>query len=55
MAKDAHRSNDPLVNKQFIGLLDGTIWINGLGAAVIIPLLFHSKKFEDGVLGSPEI
>jgi hypothetical protein len=55
MAKDVHRAGDPLVNRQFIGLLDGTIWINGVCAAVIVPMLFHSKKFEDGVLGSPEI
>jgi hypothetical protein len=55
IAKDVHRAADPIVNRGFKGLLDGVILINGLCSAGVVPLLFHSKKFEEEVLGKPEI
>lgn len=44
-----HRTDDPVVNTQFRELLGGIIVIIGI-ATVLIPFLFHSKKFEDAVL-----
>src|SRR5256885_9243432 len=44
-----HRSSDHLVNNEFKGLLIGILIIMGIGT-LIIPLLFHNKKFEEYVL-----
>ena len=45
-----HRTGDQLVNHEFKELLSGIIIILGVLAAVAIPLLYHSKKFEEHVL-----
>jgi hypothetical protein len=49
-AENAHRVNDRLVNSQFRNLLSAIILIIGLLAAIVIPILFHSKKFEKYVV-----
>jgi hypothetical protein len=46
----AHRSDDPILNREFHQLLLAMIIIMGLTAALGIPLLYHSKKFEEHVL-----
>ena len=43
------RSADHEINVQFRGLLMGIIIILGIGT-LVIPYLFHSKKFEERVL-----
>ena len=48
-ATEAQRSADHEVNMQFRGLLLGIIIIIGIGT-LLIPYLFHSKKFEEHVL-----
>ena len=45
-----HRTDDVIVNNQFHYLLSGIIIITGVGAFVVIPYLFHNKKFEKHVL-----
>jgi hypothetical protein len=45
-----HRSVNEEISVQFRGLLEGIIIISGIGAAIAIPILFHSRKFEEGVL-----
>lgn len=44
------RTNDHLLNIEFRNLLLGIVVILGISASVFIPLLYHSKKFEDTVL-----
>jgi hypothetical protein len=51
----AQRDPDALVSRHFKQLLDGVILISGACAAVVLPWLYHSKKFEDEVLGEPQI
>jgi hypothetical protein len=41
-----HRTSDPAVNVQFRYLLSGIILIMGILASVLLPLLFHNRKFE---------
>lgn len=48
-AEGVHRTDDPTVNSEFRNLLAGIIILIGIATAVI-PLLFHSKKFEEYVL-----
>lgn len=45
-----NRSDIPLLNIQFHHLLVSLIIIMGLFAGIGIPVLFHSKKFEEHVL-----
>lgn len=49
-ALNVHRSPDQELNTEFKELLIGVIAIMGIGAAFLIPFLFHSKKFEEHVL-----
>lgn len=49
-AQHIHRSPDVLQNNEFKDLLDGIIIIMGISSAFLIPVLFHSKKFEEFVL-----
>jgi hypothetical protein len=49
-AEGTHRSDNYEVSLQFRGLLTGIIIISGIGASFFIPLLFHSKKFEENVV-----
>lgn len=48
--ENAHRSDDPKINSEFKEQLTAIILIIGLAASVVIPLLFHSKKFEEKVI-----
>ena len=45
-----HRSDVPLLNKEFHQLLLPIVIIIGLLAALGIPYLYHSRKFEEHVL-----
>lgn len=45
-----NRSVNDEINRQFRGLLSGIIIIVGISASFLIPVLFHSKKFERTVL-----
>ncbi|HVZ55684.1 MAG TPA: hypothetical protein VG870_03415 [Chitinophagaceae bacterium] len=45
-----HRSDDPQLNREFHGLLEGVVIILGIGASVFIPLLYFNRKFEKNVL-----
>lgn len=53
-ASSAHPSANAVINSQFKNLLEGVIIINGIFAFALIPFLFHSKKFENKVIGKPE-
>jgi hypothetical protein len=46
----SHRSDEALLNNEFHHLLIAMIIIMGIAASIGIPLLFHSKKFEEHVL-----
>ena len=46
----AHRSDSQTLNAQFHGLLIGCILIMGLSAALLLPYLYHNKRFEDAVI-----
>ncbi len=48
-ASYAHMENNPVLTSEFRTLLMGVIIIMGIGA-VLVPLLFHNKKFEDAVI-----
>jgi hypothetical protein len=48
--ENAHRVNDQKLNTEFREQLAGIILIIGLAASFVLPLLFHSKKFEDEVI-----
>ena len=50
LVSESHRSDTPLWNKEFHELLDAMIIIMGLAAAVGVPVLYHSKRFEKEVL-----
>ena len=45
-----HRSDIPLLNKEFHQLLLPMIIVMGLCAAIGIPFLYHNRKFEETVL-----
>lgn len=45
-----NRSANTEINRQFRGLLSGIIIIVGISASFLVPVLFHSKKFERTVL-----
>jgi hypothetical protein len=49
-AEGAIRSDNYQVTLQFRGLLAGIIIISGIGASVLIPFLFHDKRFKEHVL-----
>ena len=48
-AETVHRTSDPHLNSEFKILLLGIVIILGI-ATFLIPLLYHSKKFEETVL-----
>lgn len=48
-ASFAHMENNSVLTSEFRTLLIGTVIIMGIGA-VLVPLLFHNKKFEDAVI-----
>lgn len=48
-AEGAHRTDDHLVNMQFRNLLAGIIILIAI-SALLIPVLYHSKKFEKFVV-----
>ena len=50
LAGGIHRSPVPLLNKEFHQLFLPMIVLMGLLAALGIPYLYHSKKFEEHVL-----
>jgi hypothetical protein len=50
LAFHVHRSDDAITNMHFHQLLVPIVIIIGLGASVGIPLLWHSKKFEEHVI-----
>jgi len=45
-----HRSDDQVWNIEFHHLFDAMIIIMGIAAAIGIPWLYHSKRFEDYVI-----
>ena len=45
-----HRSDNDVINHQFRLLASGVILILGLLASVVVPILFHNKKFDKYVL-----
>lgn len=49
-ANTTHRSDNPVWNHEFHELLSGLIIIMGVSAFVVIPLLYHNRKFIDKVL-----
>ena len=49
-ATKVHRSSDQLLNSEFHSLLLVMVLIMGIAAAIGVPLLFHSRKFEEHVL-----
>lgn len=48
--KGIQRTNDAFLNMEFRELFSGIIIIVGIGVAIMVPLLYHSKKFEENVL-----
>lgn len=48
--RSLHRSDDQVLNIEFHHLLTAMIIIMGVAASIGIPVLFHSKKFEEHVL-----
>lgn len=44
------RSTDAIINSQFRWLSSGIIVMLGALAAIVVPVLYHSRKFEDHVL-----
>jgi hypothetical protein len=47
---NSHRFDVPLLNSEYHELMIPIVIMLGLAAAVGIPYLYHSKKFEEGVL-----
>ena len=45
-----NRSADPKLNSEFKEQVTVIVLIIGLTAAVLLPVLFHSRKFEDKVI-----
>ena len=45
-----HRFTDNVLNSEFKGLLLGILIILGIGAAFVMPYLYHNKGFERNVL-----
>ena len=48
--KDINRTNNEHLNAEFRTLLSGIAILISVGACVLIPVLFHNRKFEKGVL-----
>ena len=51
---EIQRSNIPIDSEHFRGLLSGIIIILTIGI-IFIPFLYRNKKFEDLIIGKPEI
>lgn len=49
-AQGATRTHDHEITLQFRGLLLGVILISGISVALVVPYLFHNKKFNEAVL-----
>ena len=49
-AEGVVRSSNPDITVAFRGLLLGIIVIVGISASLIVPVLFHNKKFERDIL-----
>lgn len=49
-AEYIHRTKDIVQNIEFRHLLIGLILIMGVGAAVLVPFLYHNKRFQDYVI-----
>ncbi|MBX2924564.1 MAG: hypothetical protein KF746_20350 [Chitinophagaceae bacterium] len=49
-AEGVVRSSNPEITAAFRGLLLGIVLIIGAGASLVVPFLFHNKKFEQNVL-----
>jgi hypothetical protein len=49
-ASHAHRTDNLVWNSEFKTLLIGDITIMGLGAAFLLPFLYHNRKFEEKVI-----
>ena len=49
-AEGVFRSDDYQVTLQFRGLLAGIILIAGIGAVILVPFLFHDRRFREHVL-----
>jgi hypothetical protein len=49
-AYDIHRTDDAVVNAQFHSLLSGIIVIVGVLATVLLPVLFHNRKFQENFI-----
>jgi hypothetical protein len=45
-----HRANDKTINHEFRTLLLGIVLILGVSAALLVPYLYHNKKFEEYVV-----
>ena len=45
-----HRSDDPKLNTEFREQLTVIVLIIGLTASVLLPVLFHNRRFEDKVI-----
>jgi hypothetical protein len=50
LAAGIHRSDSPLLNKEFRELFIPIVIMIGLAAAIGIPFLYRSRKFEEHVL-----
>ena len=49
-AEGATRTADHAVTQQFRGLLLGVILISGVSVALVVPYLYHNKKFNEAIL-----
>lgn len=50
MVRGIDRTDNVKLNIEFRRLLSGIIIIAGAGASILLPFLFHNKKFEKNVL-----
>jgi hypothetical protein len=49
-ASTAHRSDNALLNSEFHQLLIGILVIVGVMSTIVLPLMYHSKKFHESIL-----
>jgi hypothetical protein len=49
-ASTAHRSDNALFNTEFHQLLIGILLILGVMSTIVLPLMYHSKKFHESIL-----